>query len=136
MPSPRRRGRSPRSSYESNYYPLVNDLVLAGDVEYQSEAERRAAWREHGPRIMAEWLDDPWLNSAGCRPHAWWRFDAPADYDPSKSGEEQLRGWGMLLEHEESIIRARDRRAAAAKHKAAARTEKLQKSLESGAGAV
>lgn len=50
-------------------YPTDGDDQLA--ILMLSEADMHQQWEQHREAVMAEW------DAPGCRPWAWWKYDAP-----------------------------------------------------------
>jgi hypothetical protein len=80
------------------------DLVGGERGAFASSAERRAAWRANRDRILA-------AVNPGCRPAAWWEFEAKAARDPNRSQDEQLYVMGVLSDSEKADFEAWCKRA-------------------------
>lgn len=119
MPSPRRRGRSQRSSLDSVWFPLTLGFPLAGDHEFADEAEERSAWFQHRDQVMDQWPEQ--AGTAGRRPHCWWKYDSPEPRDEATSEGEQLERMNELTPREKETIAAWEaRRCAVAAERTAA----------------
>jgi hypothetical protein len=76
---PKKSSRSPKR--RRNRLTLAQDFALkSGNTGFDSEAERRAAWENHGAEIMETW------RHPARRPWAWWKYemnvDPPRKHDP------------------------------------------------------
>lgn len=75
MPTKRQRlVRNPRADLDPAMRSWFEDKAPAPvETYFQTDGEQRALWAEHGPGIVAEWVE----TAPGTRPSAWWDFDAP-----------------------------------------------------------
>jgi hypothetical protein len=102
MPRPRKHGRSQRYTLWTVWYPLVNGMSIPGDVEFENDAEERAAWFQFRDQIMAEWPN--FAGTSGVRPLCWWKYSSPEPSNAHETSVEQLRRLGELTPREEEIL--------------------------------
>jgi len=96
MPTNRRhrlKARRPALT-EGEKSELLHGYVLDGDTGFSSDQERKAAWKAFRKILILEFCQE----YPGSMPHAWWRYDAPAE----AAHDDTTRGFYAFRRNNES----------------------------------
>lgn len=90
----------PYARDEITFDPLAPAPVRSA---FESDAERRKAWEQYGPTILAEWEAN--RGHPGRRPWGWWRYESGlGGRSVGESEADVLRRLGELRAWEEEVL--------------------------------